>query len=200
HEPHRDVADAGHPPAGRKRGSRGGRGHGSAHPYLYFRPKPLASLGIGLSPSMASSLRSSAILVLHTVRAARVVPLDGPGRAHDITGAALDAVLVLELHDALVEREASGGAAVHAHEVRARLADALVDGDVGVLVRVEVVARRAEHRLDFHGLLGQLRHASSPQRDFLALSANLPSFTRLTFCSLSCRRTRVSVVSLGSPV
>src|ERR1041385_7654358 len=107
-----------------------------------------------------------AVAVVDAEACPRVVPLDGARRAHDVAGAALDAVLVRELHAAVDELEALGRAGVDAHLVRAGVAHVGVDGDVLELVRVGDELRGAEAGLDVHdGDRGQRALGAVGRRD-----------------------------------
>ena len=74
--------------------------------------------------------------------------------AHDVAGATFDAVLILELHflKALVtEVVALCGATPNTHHVRAIIALAGLNDNVGVFVLIDVVSNKAETILDIVG-------------------------------------------------
>jgi hypothetical protein len=83
-----------------------------------------------------------------------VIPTHSPLVAHDVAGATFDAVLILEFHflKALVtEVVALCGATPDAHHVRAVIALARLNDNVGVLVLIDIVSNKAKTILDIVG-------------------------------------------------
>ena len=83
-----------------------------------------------------------------------MIPTHGPLIAHDVASATFDAVLILEFHflKALIaEVVALCGATPNAHHVRAVIALAGFNDNVGVFMLIDVVSNQAETILDIVG-------------------------------------------------
>jgi len=101
------------------------------------------------APSLLSTL-----IVCYSEATPGVIPTHGPLIAHDVASTTFDAVLILKFHfiKALVaEGVALCGATPDAHHVRAVVALAGVNYDVGMFVLINIVANQAKAILDIVG-------------------------------------------------